>query len=113
MGFARLNPILRPLFALLRLAGKKCLIGTKSPLSAVRALHTRRGTERDRFVADSALEGDGFELSVPREMGHRFELSLLFMSLKPSASHGLAAGIRLKLACLGGGRYRPLQASDR
>jgi hypothetical protein len=31
------------------------------------------------------LEGDGFELSVPRERGHRFELSLLFMSLKPSA----------------------------
>ena len=37
------------------------------------------------FVSDSALEGDGFELSVPRERGHRFELSLLFMSLKPSA----------------------------
>src|SRR6266481_2948966 len=33
---------------------------------------------------DSPLEGDGFELSVPRERGHRFELSLLFMSLKPS-----------------------------
>ena len=33
-------------------------------------------------------------------MGHRFELSLLFMSLKPSASHGLAAGIRLKLGAL-------------
>src|SRR5467141_2203834 len=27
-------------------------------------------------------------------------------------SHGLAAGIRLQLACPGGGRYRPLQASD-
>jgi hypothetical protein len=37
------------------------------------------------FVADSPLEGDGFELSVPRERGHRFELSLLFISLKPSA----------------------------
>src|ERR1700757_269923 len=32
----------------------------------------------------SPLEGDGFELSVPRERGYRFELSLLFMSLKPS-----------------------------
>jgi hypothetical protein len=38
-----------------------------------------------RFAPDSPLEGDGFELSVPRERGHRFELSLLFMSLKPSA----------------------------
>src|SRR6266436_377516 len=38
-----------------------------------------------RFAIDSPLEGDGFELSVPRERGHRFELSLLFMSLKPSA----------------------------
>jgi hypothetical protein len=38
-----------------------------------------------RFAVDSPLEGDGFELSVPRERGHRFELSLLFMSLKPSA----------------------------
>src|SRR6266478_3234612 len=28
-------------------------------------------------------------------------------------SHGLAAGIWLQLACLGGGRYRSLQASDR
>src|SRR5438132_4087248 len=28
-------------------------------------------------------------------------------------SHGLAAGIWLQLACPGGGRYRPLQASDR
>jgi len=37
------------------------------------------------FVSDSALEGDGFELSVPRERGHRFELSHLLMSLKPSA----------------------------
>src|SRR4029077_15889256 len=27
--------------------------------------------------------------------------------------HGLAAGIWLQLACLGGGRYRPLQARDR
>jgi transposase len=27
--------------------------------------------------------------------------------------HGLAAGICLQLACLGGGRYRPLQARDR
>jgi MFS family permease len=27
--------------------------------------------------------------------------------------HRLAAGIWLQLACLGGGRYRPLQASDR
>jgi hypothetical protein len=34
---------------------------------------------------DSPVEGDGLELSVPRERGHRFELSLLFMSLKPSA----------------------------
>jgi len=38
-----------------------------------------------QFVADSPLEGAGFELSVPRERGDRFELSLLFMSLKPSA----------------------------
>ena len=70
MGFARLNPILRPLFALLRLAGKKCLIGTKSPLQRADRAHTRRGTERDRFVADSALEGDGFELPVPRDRLH-------------------------------------------
>src|ERR1700720_2726506 len=27
--------------------------------------------------------------------------------------HGLAAGIWLQLSCLGGGRYRPLQARDR
>jgi hypothetical protein len=40
---------------------------------------------KTKFAADSALEGDGFELSVPRERGDRFELSLLFMSLKPSA----------------------------
>src|SRR6202023_1990364 len=40
---------------------------------------------KTKFAADSALEGDGFELSVPHERGHRFELSLLFMSLKPSA----------------------------
>jgi len=38
-----------------------------------------------RFAPDSPLEGDGFELSVPRERGDRFELSLLFMSLKPFA----------------------------
>ena len=38
-----------------------------------------------RFAPDSPLEGDGFELSVPRERGHRFELSILLMSLKPSA----------------------------
>ena len=40
---------------------------------------------RVRFAPDSPLEEAGFELSVPRERGHRFELSLLFMSLKPSA----------------------------
>src|SRR6476661_8342952 len=34
-----------------------------------------------RFAIDSPLEGDGFELPVPREGGHRFELSVLFMSL--------------------------------
>jgi hypothetical protein len=28
-----------------------------------------------RFVADSSLEGNGFELSVPRERGYRLELS--------------------------------------
>jgi hypothetical protein len=39
----------------------------------------------EEFAPDSPLEGDGFELSVPRESGHRFELSFLFMSLKPSA----------------------------
>jgi len=33
--------------------------------------------QEDRFAADSLLEGDGFELSVPRERGHRFELLLL------------------------------------
>src|SRR4029077_2352276 len=27
----------------------------------------------------SSLEGDGFELSVPRERGHRFELSLFYV----------------------------------
>jgi hypothetical protein len=41
--------------------------------------------EKVWFAADSLLEGDGFELSVSREKGDRFELSLLFMSLKPSA----------------------------
>jgi len=38
-------------------------------------------SQRNRWFADSPLEGDGFELSVPRERGGRFELSLLFMSL--------------------------------
>ena len=27
---------------------------------------------RDRFAVDSPLEGDGFELSVPREIGYGF-----------------------------------------
>jgi NAD(P)H-dependent flavin oxidoreductase YrpB (nitropropane dioxygenase family) len=45
----------------------------------------RAGPAAVQFVPDSPLEGDGFELSVPRERGHRFELSLLFMSPKPSA----------------------------
>jgi hypothetical protein len=31
--------------------------------------------EGARFAADSPLEGDGFELSVPHETGRRFELS--------------------------------------
>ena len=31
-------------------------VGTKSPLQRADRAHTRRGTERDRFVADSALE---------------------------------------------------------
>jgi hypothetical protein len=31
--------------------------------------------QSERFARDSALEGDGFELPVPRETGHSFELS--------------------------------------
>jgi hypothetical protein len=36
-----------------------------------------RGTQsgRNRWFVDSLLEGDGFELSVPRERGYRPELS--------------------------------------
>ena len=30
------------------------------------------GARRGRFVRDSPLEGDGFELSVPREIGYGF-----------------------------------------
>ena len=30
---------------------------------------------QDWFAADSALEGDGFELSVPRQIGNGFEVS--------------------------------------
>jgi hypothetical protein len=32
--------------------------------------------EEVRFAADSPLEGDGFEPSVPRKMGYRFETVL-------------------------------------
>src|SRR4029077_6873531 len=45
--------------------------------------HRRRSRWFESAAArgtDSPLEGDGFELSVLRERGHRFELSLLFMS---------------------------------
>ena len=55
-------------------------------IAAARAGSTggRQGEEVG-FATDSPVEGDGFELSVPRERGYRFELSRLFMSLKPSA----------------------------
>ena len=52
------------------------------PQAEIRTAGPSRAKARE---LDSPPEGDGFELSVPREMGHRFELSLLFMSLKPSA----------------------------
>jgi len=58
------------------------------PLRARRArtgAPTFRRMAENRFALDSTLEGDGFELSVPRERGDRFELSLLLMSLKPPA----------------------------
>jgi phosphatidylserine/phosphatidylglycerophosphate/cardiolipin synthase-like enzyme len=55
------------------------------PSSGVVASCTLRRRVPTRVRYDSPLEGDGFELSVPRERGDRFDLSLLFMSLKPSA----------------------------
>src|SRR3984893_13221339 len=56
----------------------------QSPKPEARAL-VGNNSEVIKFAPDSPPEGDGFELSVPRERGDRFELSLLFMSLKPSA----------------------------
>jgi hypothetical protein len=35
-----------------------------------------QGRERNRFAPDSPLEGDGFELSVPRVMGGRFRTTV-------------------------------------
>ena len=43
--------------------------------------NNRRRLERNRKFVDSPLEGDGFELSVPRENGHSLEpSSLLYLS---------------------------------
>jgi hypothetical protein len=36
------------------------------------AIDSKLRGPRERFARDSALEGDGFELSVPRVMGGRF-----------------------------------------
>ncbi len=54
-----------------------------------------------------SLEGDGFELSVPRERGHRFELSLLFMS--PETDRVLSQ--RSTLLGAGGSKSRSHQAN--
>jgi hypothetical protein len=47
---------------------------------------------RDRKFADSLLEGDGFELSVPRERGDRFELFAVGTAIagRPPPRSGLA-----------------------
>src|SRR6266446_4061607 len=51
-----------------------CSVGASTRVCAPHR-HTAAPIEKDRFAADSSLEGDGFELSVPHERGRRFELS--------------------------------------
>ena len=56
----------------------------------------------EEFAPDSPLEGDGFELSVPHERGHRFELS--FFVYVPETVRVLAQ--RTTLLGAGGSKSR-------
>jgi hypothetical protein len=69
-------------------------------------------TPRDQFVDDSALEGTGFELSVPREIGLGYEaLSFICRHKSPSGPPRapiprgeprpgpMSAGLRRKAVC--------------
>ena len=62
---------MRPAIALLPASGVL-------PVSYHQLLVQPRHLQRNRKFVDSPLEGDGFELSVPRERGYRPELSSVF-----------------------------------
>ena len=68
--------------------------GTASRCGGDRAAAVRRGAERHGR--------DGAHATRPAHRGHR--------GARP---HGLAEGVRVQLACLGGGRYRAFQAGHR
>jgi hypothetical protein len=63
--------------------------------------------EGERLGLHSTMVADHIVFPVESQSTYPYTVD------RQARPHDLAAGIWLQLACPGGGRYRPLQASDR